>query len=271
LADTDLRRFALTLHYDGSGFHGWQIQPDVRTVQGDVEAILERISGARRPVIGSGRTDTGVHATGQVAAVDLPPRWTAYRLRKALNSLLQDDIWIESVQEVRREFHPRYDAVARSYRYRVGCVPRAASPFHRRWCWALGQGRDSRSLDQETLNELAAILVGDHSFKAFAKAGQEERGDRCTVESATWHAWEDLGLEFRITANRYLHHMVRYLVGTQVEMGLGKRPVSELRELLRDPETALITSPPAPPEGLFLTRVDYPEAALQNPEPTQAT
>lgn len=258
----DLTRFYLALHYDGSGFHGWQVQPDVRTVQGEIEAVLERISGAPRTLLGSGRTDSGVHASGQVAAADLPSRWTPARLRKALNGLLDDDIWVEEVRVVARDFHPRFDATARTYRYRVGTAAVAASPFHRRWCWPLG-----REPDPERVASCTGLLAGEHSFRAFAKAGQPERGDRCVIHQARWDPWEDLGVVFTITADRYLHHMVRYLVGTLVEIGLDRRPADDLNRLLDGSDTALTTSPPAPPQGLFLARVEYPEAALMTPSP----
>jgi tRNA pseudouridine38-40 synthase len=253
LVQEELVRFLLTIHYDGAGFHGWQVQPDVRTVQGDLEAVLERISGAHRTVLGSGRTDTGVHASGQVATVDLPARWTPRKLRHALNGLLDDDVWIESVRTVPRGFHPRYDAVARTYRYQIGTRPVAESPFHRRWCWPLAE-----EPDLSRMREATPRILGDHSFRAFAKAGQPERGDRCTVEAADWDPWEDLGVTFTIRANRYLHHMVRYLVGTLVEVGFHRRPADDLDTLLHEADTGLVTSPPAPPEGLFLARVDYP-------------
>jgi tRNA pseudouridine38-40 synthase len=250
--DQPLTRFRLLVHYDGGALHGWQIQPDVPTVQGELEAVLRRISGAHRTVLGSGRTDTGVHATGQVAVADLPASWSARRLRAALNGLLPDAIWIESVETVASAFHPRFDAVARTYRYRVGTSPTAASPFHRPWCWPV-----TEELAWPAVEEATALLPGDHSFRAFAKAGQEERGDRCTVHAARWEDWSDLGRTFTITANRYLHHMVRYLVGTLVEVGMGRRPVSHVRALLEGTDPELVTSPPAPPQGLFLTRVDY--------------
>lgn len=258
----DLTRFYLALHYDGAAFHGWQVQPDVRTVQGDIEAVLERISGGPRTLIGSGRTDAGVHATGQVAAVDLPSRWTAARLRQALNGLLADDVWVEEARAVARDFHPRFDATARTYRYRVGTAAVTESPFHRRWCWPLG-----REPAHEAMASCAALLAGDHSFRAFAKAGQPERGDRCVVREARWDRWESLGWVFTITANRYLHHMVRYLVGTLVEIGVGGRPADDFRGLLTGSDPTLTTSPPAPPQGLFLARVEYPEAALMVPSP----
>lgn len=248
----DFIRLRMTVHYDGAHFHGWQLQPDQRTVQGELEQALSRLADRPRTVLGSGRTDTGVHATGQVAVVDMPARWTAPDLHRSLNAVLPQDIWIEEVRAVPAGFHPRYDAVARTYTYRIGTAPEARSPFQRGWCWALGE-----PLDLDALNTSAAHLVGEHSFQAFAKAGQPERGDRCTVAQAAWAPWE-LGVSFTITADRYLHHMVRYLVGTMVEIARGHRPAAELPALLRG-EAGLETSPPAPPEGLFLSRVEYPD------------
>jgi tRNA pseudouridine38-40 synthase len=248
----DTIRFLLTVHYDGSAFHGWQLQPGLRTVQGALEEVLGQLAARPRTVVGSGRTDTGVHATGQVASVDMPARWTPPELQRALNATLPPDIWVQDAVLARADFHPRYDALSRTYTYRVGTHPDARSPFHRRWCWALGE-----PLDMRTLGTLGGCLLGEHSFEAFAKAGQPERGTRCTVSRAEWHGWE-LGARFTITADRYLHHMVRYLVGTMVDVGLGRRPVDDLPALL-DGTPGLETSPPAPPEGLFLSRVEYPD------------
>lgn len=258
-------RFRLTLHYDGSDFHGWQLQPEVRTVQGELESALERLTGATRRVTGAGRTDRGVHATGQVAAVTLPARWDVVELHRAMNAVLPSDLWVEDVRKVNLEFHPRYDAVERSYAYRVGLADAVGSPFHRPWCWALCE-----PLERDALAGPADALSGEHSFRKFRKSGQPGRGDVCRVRSAAWEPWGDLGLAFRITANRYLHHMVRYLVGTMVEVARGRRPEDDFFELLEDPETELVTSPPAPPEGLFLTRVGYPEEAPAGTRPEDA-
>lgn len=246
----------MVLHYDGSDFFGWQRQKTEQTVQGEVESVLERITGDHCPVMGSGRTDRGVHALGQVASVLLPDRWDAPSVRSALNALLPKGIWVQEVRRVDPEFHPRYDAVERSYSYLVGTSPLSRSPFLAGRCWAL-----ARLPDEEALAGTAAGLVGDHSFEAFAKAGQEERGHRCTVHQAGWAPWEGLGHVFTITANRYLHHMVRYLVGTMVEIALGKRPRDDLSALLSRERSDLETSPPAPPEGLYLTRVRYREGS----------
>jgi tRNA pseudouridine38-40 synthase len=191
-----------------------------------------------------------VHATGQVASVDMPTRWQPAELHRALNAVLPPDVWVQDVHPARPDFHPRYDASARTYVYRIGTRPEARSPFHRPWCWALGE-----PVDRASLSTCAAALPGTHSFRAFAKAGQPERGHRCTVARATWDRWA-LGDRFTITADRYLHHMVRYLVGTMVEIARGRRPARDLPALLAA-DTDLETSPPAPPEGLFLARVEY--------------
>jgi tRNA pseudouridine38-40 synthase len=247
-------RLKLTLHYDGSAFHGWQLQPDQRTVQGEVEAVLSRLFASPVRVAAAGRTDRGVHATGQVISFDAPARWTAERVHKAANALLPDDVWIEHATVAPPRFHARFDASSRSYRYRVGLTPSARSPFHARWCWWV-----RREIDTAVLHRCAAQLPGDHSFLSFAKAGQEERGDRCVVLAAGWREAESGWLEFSVTANRFLHHMVRYLVGTMVEIAAGLRDAGDFPRLLAA-EPELETSPPAPPQGLFLTGVGYPPA-----------
>jgi tRNA pseudouridine38-40 synthase len=252
----EVHRLRLTIHYDGTHFHGWQVQATERTVQGEIEAGVQRLTGRHRTVIGSGRTDSGVHATGQVASVDVPVRWSPDDLRSALNAVLPRDIWVSGARRVPRDFHPRFQALARTYVYRLGLSDEAASPFHRAWCWAL-----RNTVDPERLHEGAKLIVGERSFRSFAKAGQPERGDRCDVRVAEWTPWGDLGMTFTITADRYLHHMVRYLVGTMVDVARGRRPQSDLRSLLDDDVPGLETSPPAPPEGLFLARVEYPSDA----------
>lgn len=259
MTDPALHRIRFTVHYDGRAFHGWQVQPEHRTVQGELERVLSKLTNRETAVIGSGRTDRGVHATGQVAAADVPVRWTAHSLRRAMNALLPDDVWVADALLSTPYFHPRYDAVSRSYVYRIGLAQHADSPFHAPWCWPL-----LRPVDLGRMERAAALIVGDHSFKAFAKAGQEERGDRCTVTEARWGEWEGLGLEFHVSANRFLHHMVRYLMGTLVDVGLGERPVGDVADLLAN-APGLETSPPAPSEGLFLSSVTYPADAGAEP------
>lgn len=245
------RRIRLTLHYDGAGFHGWQVQPDVRTVQQELEAALERLTTQPIRTAAAGRTDTGVHATGQVVSFDVPARWHPAELRRALNAVLPDDVWVESAAEAAADFHARFSATDRAYDYRLGLDPRAGSPFHRRTCWVVRERVDPLLLDRA-----ANLLLGEHSFRAFAHAGQEERGDRCIVHESKWWEWPPLGVVYRVRANRFLHHMVRYLVGTMVDVARGRRPLDHMRALLEE-DPAVETSPPAPPHGLFLVRVGY--------------
>ncbi|MBA2668876.1 MAG: tRNA pseudouridine(38-40) synthase TruA [Gemmatimonadetes bacterium] len=257
-------RICLAVQYDGGAYFGWQLQREERTVQGELERAVSRLFDRATRVIGSGRTDRGVHAIGQIASVDSPARWTPESLRRAMNALLPGEVWIAAAWSVGATFHPRYDALSRSYIYRVGLAGQTASPFHSRWCWPL-----RRPLDRGAMDEATRLLPGDHSFLAFAKAGQEERGDRCIVTEARWEEWPSLGLQFHISANRFLHHMVRYLVGTVVAVGLGRRPPADVGALLAL-EDGLLTSPPAPAEGLFLARVSYPLPPY-GPDTTNAT
>ncbi|MBI4409900.1 MAG: tRNA pseudouridine(38-40) synthase TruA [Gemmatimonadetes bacterium] len=261
-APSDERRIKLTLHYDGSAFFGWQTQPGVRTTQSELEAALSRLTDRPTSVIAAGRTDRGVHATGQVASALVPARWTAVQLRRALNAVLPEDLWVVAAEEVPAAFHARYDAVARGYTYRVGTSALARSPFLRRWCWPLAE-----PLDRDVLERAAELFPGRHSFRAFAKSGQPERGERCTVFRSRWTPWGEVGLAYRIAANRFLHHMVRYLVGTMAGVARGARPFSDLEGLLAN-EPGLETSPPAPPQGLFLTRVYYSAEELEREEPS---
>ncbi|MEX2582223.1 MAG: tRNA pseudouridine(38-40) synthase TruA [Gemmatimonadota bacterium] len=251
MAVQETRRIAFTVQYDGGPYYGWQLQRDHRTVQGELERALGRIFDRPTRVLGSGRTDRGVHSLGQVAVVDAPLRWSPTDLTRSLNAILPDEIWIARAAEVAADFHPRYGAIERAYLYRVGVAAESASPFHSRWCWPL-----LKAPDPDLMRKASEPIVGDHSFTGFAKAGQEHRGDRCMVRQVSWRDWEGLGFEFHIAANRFLHHMVRYLVGTLVEIGLGRRPDGDIARLL-DREARITTSPPAPPEGLFLASVRY--------------
>ena len=253
------RRIKLTLHYDGSGFHGWQVQPGLRTVQGELDAALSRLADRTIRSMGAGRTDAGVHAVGQVASVAMPGTWTASSLERSLNAILPADIWASEVESVPGSFHALRSASARGYVYRVGTGAAARSPFRHPWCWPVQD-----PLDRAVLDRSAAVLIGEHSFRGYAKSGQPERGYRCDVKVCRWTDWSG-GLELRIVADRFLHHMVRYLVGTMVDAARGRRPEHEVAGLLDESMLdTLETSPPAPAEGLFLARVYYDDQP--NPE-----
>ena len=253
----DTRRVRIRLHYDGTAFHGWQVQPGVRTVQSELEAALERLTTRPVRTAAAGRTDAGVHATGQVVSAEVPVKWRPDELRRALNAVLPEDVWVEAADAAPADFHARFSATDRAYEYRIGIADLASSPFHRRVCWPQRERPDPLLLDR-----CAALILGEHSFRAFARTGQEQRGHRCTVHDSKWWDWPPVGLAYRVRANRFLHHMVRYLVGTMVDAARGRRPPGDVAALL-DPATELETSPPAPPEGLFLARVYYAHDELE--------
>jgi len=247
------RSVQLVLHYDGAGFSGWQRQPGERTVQGVLEAAASRLCGAPIAVVGAGRTDAGVHARGQAAGLRVPEKWSALALRRSMNAILPDDVWIAAAFEMVDEFHPRYSAVSRSYSYFVGTDDLASSPFRRsrELVW-------KKPLDLDRLGQAARSIEGEHCFRAFAVKGTAPERDehRCTVARAAWRE-RDGGLAFDIQADRFLHHMVRFLVGTMLDIGEKRRDVSVMKELLAQDDNSEV-SQPAPPHALFLERVDYP-------------
>jgi tRNA pseudouridine38-40 synthase len=247
------RMVQLVLHYDGAGFSGWQRQPATRTVQGVLEGALERLCNAPVGALGAGRTDAGVHARGQAVGVRVPLKWQAAELRRALNAVLPADLWVASAVEMSDAFHARYSATGRRYSYHVGTDREAMSPFRRRWEWALGE-----PLARDALAHCAQLLLGSHRFLAFAIQGTAPSEDdhRCTVAEAAWIE-QPRGLVFEIEANRFLHHMVRFLVGTMIEIARGRRPVADFAMLLEADDNRR-TSAPAPPHGLFLEIVRYP-------------
>jgi tRNA pseudouridine38-40 synthase len=243
----------LVLHYDGTNFSGWQRQPDRRTVQGVLEAALSRLCAQPMTALGSGRTDAGVHARGQAVGVRVPERWAPHAMRRALNALLPDDLWVADAHAMRDEFHARYSATARAYSYYVGTDEEAWSPFRRRTEWSV-----LRPIARDALDRAAAFLPGEHAFRAFAVRGTAPPDDdhRCEIRRAEWRERPG-GLVFQIEANRFLHHMVRFLVGTMIDAALGRRPAADVESLLSAADNSDV-SPPAPAHALFLERVSYP-------------
>lgn len=249
------RPFLAVVQYDGGQFVGWQRQPVGRTVQAEFEAVLERLTGRRTTATGAGRTDTGVHATGQGVGFIAAERWSADApgLRRALNALLPADIWVAQIHPMTARFHARRAATARRYRYEIGTDDGSRSPFRRRYEWALG-----RALEPALLSQAAATLPGEHDFRGLAAHGQPKPDYRCQVVHASWLPRANgTGVTFTIEANRFLHRMVRFLVGTMVDIALARRPVGDLPRLLAATDNQA-ASPPAPPQGLYLDAVTYP-------------
>lgn len=250
----DPHAILLVTQYDGAQFAGWQRQPVVRTVQGEMERVLERLCDRPVPVLGAGRTDAGVHAHGQAAGVRVPRHWTPEALQRAMNALLPPDIWVRSAHLMEDTFHARFSAIGRQYRYLVGTDPDVRSPFRNGLEWAVHQPLDVHALHAE-----AASLLGEHTFRAFAVTRTAPAGDhhRCIISHAQW-VERDGGWQFDIAANRFLHHMVRFLVGTMIEVARGRRPAGLIAHLL-DHANNQDTPSPAPPWGLSLRDVRYPD------------
>jgi tRNA pseudouridine38-40 synthase len=249
------RTFLTALHFDGTGFVGWQRQPAGRSVQVEFERVLERLFARRAVAHAAGRTDAGVHALGLAVSFTAPASWTPAALRRALNALLPRDCWVESVHPMQPGFHARKSAISRRYRYDIGTDDAAASPFRRRFEWALG-----RALDTAALRAGATLLFGEHDFRAFAAKGEPKPHYRCRLSHAEWETRpQGRGVSFHVEADRFLHHMVRMLVGTMVDVGLDRRPLSDIEALLELGDNSE-TSPPAPPQGLYFVAATYPDA-----------
>jgi tRNA pseudouridine38-40 synthase len=253
------RTFLATLHYDGTGFVGWQRQPAGRSVQSEFERVLERLFGRRAVAHAAGRTDAGVHAAGQGVSFNAPINWTVPALRRALNALLPRDCWVDLVHQMQPGFHARKSALSRRYRYDIGLDESSGSPFRRPYEWALG-----RDLDPDLLHAAARLVRGEHDFRAFAVKGNKPHY-RCRLARADWESRsEGRGVSFQVEADRFLHHMVRLLVGTMVDVALGRRPIDDMAALLQRGDNS-DTSPPAPPQGLYFVAASYPPELFVDP------
>lgn len=240
-------RYKLIIEFDGSNFSGWQIQPDSRTVEEEIEKAFSKILQKPIDLIGQGRTDAGVHAKGQVAHVDLPESINPQKLIFGVNGLIGKEIEIYTVEEVHADFHARFDACSREYEY---SITKKNSPLKRGTTWY-----PKYELNYERMKQCVALLSGEFDFKGFSKYNEENYTTLCNIQLCEMIEDEE-GLVFRIRANRFLRNMVRRLVGTIVEVGKGKMSVSQFKEILENPGSNLQTYT-APAKGLVLTKVLY--------------
>ncbi|MGH9948227.1 MAG: tRNA pseudouridine(38-40) synthase TruA [Pyrinomonadaceae bacterium] len=247
--------FKLLIQYDGTDFHGWQVQENDRTIQGELERVIGTLEDAPVAVVGSGRTDAGVHAEGQVANVHLNRSFTPGRLRAAINGNLWRDIRILNVERVPDEFHARFSAKQKTYVYRIVNAP-VMSPFWRRFALHI-----SRPLDIARMTEASRFLLGEHDWTAFSSAKAD--GDnkiRNVIDCSLESLWDERAkaaiIEFRITANGFLRYMVRSIVGTLLEVGQGVKDSDTIHTALVTGDRSL-AGKTAAANGLSLLSVDY--------------
>ncbi len=248
-------RWAITVEYDGTDYCGWQVQPDRPTIQASLERALTTILGHEIRVEASGRTDSGVHARGQVAAFSTHATRDPRTLLRSLNALVRPGIVVRALREADDSFDPRRDAARRTYEYSIDNRAHP-SPFRRRYAWHV-----HAPLDLLAMSAAAAVLEGEHDFSSFQAADCDaDTAVRRVFESC----WEERGEEivYRIAATAFLRHMVRNVVGTLVEVGNGTRPPETIAALLAARDRTL-AGPTAPPHGLSLVGVDYDERCFR--------
>ncbi len=256
-----MRRIRITLSYDGADYHGWQVQrradarqdsTDLPTIQGALESVVAEIEGAAVHVAGSGRTDAGVHALAQVAAFSISNPIPLENLKKAMNRLLPRDIRVLAVEEAAPDFHPRHDAVAKTYEYRI-LRAETCPPFERRYVQ-----HHPYPLDEARMIEAAPLLEGEHDFSAFAASDDRDEMGRSRVRTVFSSAIDRVGdrLIYRVRGSGFLKHMVRNIVGVLLEVGKGNLNRDDVCARLQ-PASSIPPGPTAPARGLFLVSVEY--------------
>ncbi|ACL25855.1 tRNA pseudouridine(38-40) synthase TruA [Chloroflexus aggregans] len=260
-----MRTIALLLAYDGTDFAGSQWQTDIRTVQGAIEAAWEALTQEQRRIVLAGRTDAGVHASGQVAHVQTATRHSLATIWRGLNAHLPTDVTVQNVGEAVRDFHARYSAIEREYRYLIDCAPVPLPQLRHQALHYAG------TLDVTAMATALKLLEGTHDFAAFTTATPSQRS---TVRTMYWtriveRVWFDRRLlAIELAANAFLQHMVRMIVGTLLLVGRGRMTVDQFGEVLAGRDRRL-AGPTAPAHGLTLTAVRYPPGLIRWVEPLE--
>ncbi|MFN8005882.1 MAG: tRNA pseudouridine(38-40) synthase TruA [Terriglobia bacterium] len=245
------RNLCLTLQYDGSDFHGWQVQPGLDTIQGRLTSVVAEVTRECVQIHGSGRTDAGTHALAQVCNFQTESRIPEGNLKKAMNSLLPPSIRIDKIEEVPLSFHARRDATFKHYRYRI-FIQKDCSPFLYPYVHHVPY-----SLDLRKMSQASEMVLGVHDFSAFCDSDSEAESKvrQVMLSSFLFDSSRNL-IEYNTCANGYLHHMVRNLVGTFLEVGKGRLACEAVRDILQSKKRSL-AGPTAPAKGLFLVKVGY--------------
>ena len=243
-----MKRYFIWFSYDGTQYHGWQIQPNGVTVQSELQRSLSLLLRQEVSVTGAGRTDTGVHARHMAAHFDTNVAFDAELLTKKLNGLLHQDIAIERIEEVKSDKHARFSAIARTYYYYIHT---SKNPFLRHYSLEMHY-----VLDFALMNEAGRILLEYEDFGAFCKTGSDVKTTLCKVTHAQWHQTAPDAWYFEITANRFLRNMVRAVVGTLIEVGRGRMTLDEFRRVVEGGQRTL-AGESMPAKALFLENVEY--------------
>ena len=248
-------RYFLELSYDGTNYHGWQIQPNAISVQEKINESLSLLLQSEIMIMGAGRTDAGVHASQMYAHFDTDKKFQADKLLHRLNAILPEDIAINKLFLVADDVHARFDATSRSYEYKIYL---GRNPFLTHSTWQLY----TKKLDVNLMNSTAKILLNYQDFKCFSKSKTDVNTYNCTITNAIWKQEGNL-LVFHITADRFLRNMVRAIVGTLVNIGLHKSSIDDFKNIIesRDRSQAGFS---VPAKGLFLTHIKYPISILEN-------
>lgn len=241
------RNIRLLIEYDGTNYHGWQRQENARSIQEVVEEAIFRLTGERVNLIAAGRTDTGVHARGQVVNFPLKKPLPLHNIYMGINAYLPRDIVVKKAEEVPETFHARFDATLRVYQYYL-MFERTA--IYRNYCWQFFQ-----KIDASLLQPMADMLVGEHDFGAFSRLEVQSNHKVCRVEESRWRQEGDF-LIYRIAANRFLHGMVRTIVGTMIDVARGRFTMEQFEEIFRAGDRTRAGGA-APSRGLFLEEVRY--------------
>jgi tRNA pseudouridine38-40 synthase len=261
-----MQNWRLTLSYDGTDFAGWQVQPGLPTIQGELQQALGRITGESPLPQGSGRTDAGVHALAQVASFQLAAPIPPQNLERALNRTLPSAIRVLNVAHAGEDFHARHSARGKTYEYRI-FTGALCSPFESRYCWPTFW-----TLNPEKMQQAAALVLGEHDFTSFAATDPDltqrnldeeecvQNPNRC-INLSEWQQTEPDRLIYRVHGSGFLHHMVRNLVGTFIEVGRGYFEPESISQILAA-KSRKAAGPTAPASGLFLKQVDYEDGVL---------
>ena len=239
----------LKISYDGTNYSGWQIQPSNKTIQGEIECALKNIFKEKIDLIGSGRTDSGVHAYSQVANFHVSININPEQIKQAINANLNNDIFVKSCDIVDDAFHSRFSAIERQYEYNIS---KNHNPFNRFYKWTLKW----ENIDCEILEKCSKIILGEYDFGNFCKATSKKDNNVCIINQSQW-TFNRNTMKYKIKANRFLHHMVRFLVGTMIEVSRGKISINDFKILMKDKSNTKIRIVSAPAKGLFLKEIRY--------------